>query len=409
MDFNDTPDEAAYRAKVRAWLDKNATRKSETTDAEQAKTLEELLEKSKAWQAKKAENGYACITWPKEWGGGGGTTINNVIYGQEESNYAVTGSIFAIGLGMCIPTLMTWGPDDAKERYVRPAVRGDEIWCQLFSEPAGGSDVAGLRTRAERDGDDWIINGQKVWTSGAHYCDFGIVLVRTDPNVPKHKGLTMFYIDMKSPGIEVRPIKQMSGESNFNEVFFTNVRLKDSQRLGKVGEGWKVALTTLMNERLAVGGSQGNADVAELISLARKTEIGGKPAIDNGMVRERIADWYVQAQGLKFTRLRTLTALSKGETPGPESSISKIIAAKKMQDLGSFGMDLQDMGGIVRDRNISALGGAYSEQWFGAAGYRIAGGTDEILRNIVAERVLGMPQDIRVDKELPFNQTPKGK
>lgn len=409
MDFNDTPEEAKYRAEVRAWLDKNATRKSEAKDAEQAKTLEELLQKSKAWQAKKAENGYACITWPKEWGGGGGTTIQNVIYGQEESNYAVTGSVFAIGLGMCIPTVMTWGSDAHKERFVKPAVRGDEIWCQLFSEPAGGSDVAGLRTRAEKDGDEWVINGQKVWTSGAHYCDYGIVLVRTDPNVPKHKGLTMFWVDMKDPGVEVRPIKQMSGDSNFNEVFFTNVRVKDDQRLGKVGDGWKVALTTLMNERLAVGGSQGNADVAELISLARETEIDGKPAIGNGMVRERIADWYVQAQGLKFTRFRTLTALSKGETPGPESSISKIIAAKKMQDLGSFGMDLQDMGGIIRDRKISPEDGAYTEQWLGAAGYRIAGGTDEILRNIVAERVLGMPQDIRVDKDLPFNQAPKGK
>tara|TARA_R110000824_G_scaffold366730_2_gene555616 strand:- start:145114 stop:146343 length:1230 start_codon:yes stop_codon:yes gene_type:complete len=409
MDFNDTPEEAKYRAEVRAWLDKNATRKSDAKDAEQSKTLEDLLQKSKAWQAKKAENGYACITWPKEWGGGGGTTIQNVIYGQEESNYAVTGSVFAIGLGMCIPTVMTWGSDEHKARFVQPAVRGDEIWCQLFSEPAGGSDVAGLRTRAERDGDEWVINGQKVWTSGAHYCDYGIVLVRTDPNVPKHKGLTMFWVDMKSPGVEVRPIKQMSGDSNFNEVFFTNVRVNDNQRLGKEGDGWKVALTTLMNERLAVGGSQGNADVAELIKLARDTEIDGKPAISNGAVRERIADWYVQAQGLKFTRFRTLTALSKGETPGPESSISKIIAAKKMQDLGSFGMDLQDMGGVIRDRNISPEDGAYTEQWLGAAGYRIAGGTDEILRNIVAERVLGMPQDIRVDKDLPFNQAPKGK
>lgn len=409
MDFNDTKEEAAYRAEARAWLDKNAVRKADAKDIVQPRNLQEVLQQSKAWQAKKAEAGYACITWPKEWGGGGGTTIHNVIYSQEEANYAVPGGVFAIGLGMCIPTLMTWGPEDAKARYVKPAVRGDEIWCQLFSEPAGGSDVAGLRTRAEKDGDEWVINGQKVWTSGAHYSDFGIVLVRTDPAVPKHKGLTMFYIDMKSPGIEVRPIKQMSGEANFNEVFFTNVRVKDSQRLGKVGDGWKVALTTLMNERLAVGGSQGNADVAELISLARETEIAGEPAIRNGAVRERIADWYVQAQGLKFTRFRTLTALSKGETPGPESSISKIVAAKKMQDLGSFGMDLQDMGGIIRDRNISPEDGAYTEQWLGAAGYRIAGGTDEILRNIVAERVLGLPQDIRVDKDLPFNQSPKGK
>ncbi len=409
MDFNDTKEEAAYRAQVRGWLDKNAIRKADAKDLPVPKTLEEVLKQSKDWQAKKAEAGYACITWPKEWGGGGGTTIQNVIYSQEEANYAVPGGIFAIGLGMCIPTLMAFGLEEAKKRYVGPAVRGDEIWCQLFSEPAGGSDVAGLRTRAERDGDEWVINGQKVWTSGAHYSDFGILLTRTDPTVPKHKGLTMFHIDMKSAGVEVRPIKQMSGGADFNEVFFTNLRVKDSQRLGKVGEGWKVALTTLMNERLAVGGSQGNADTDDLIELARETEIAGEPAIRNGAVRERIADWYVQAQGLKFTRFRTLTALSRGETPGPESSISKIVAAKKMQDLGSFGMDLQDMGGIIRDRSISPAEGAYTEQWIGAAGYRIAGGTDEILRNIVAERVLGMPQDVRVDKDLPFNQAPKGK
>jgi alkylation response protein AidB-like acyl-CoA dehydrogenase len=409
MDFNDTKEEAAYRAEVRAWLDQNAIRKADAKDLPLPKTLEEVLKLSKAWQAKKAEAGYACITWPKEWGGGGGTPIQNVIYSQEEAGYAVPGGIFAIGLGMCIPTLMAWGPEDAKQRYVKPAVRGDEIWCQLFSEPAGGSDVAGLRTRAEKDGDEWVINGQKVWTSGAHYSDFGILLVRTDPAVPKHKGLTMFYIDMKSPGIEVRPIKQMSGGADFNEVFFSNVRVKDTQRLGKVGDGWKVALTTLMNERLAVGGSQGNADTSELIELARQTEIAGGPAIRNGAVRERIADWYVQAQGLKFTRFRTLTALSKGQTPGPESSISKIVAAKKMQDLGSFGMDLQDMGGVIRDRSISPAEGAYTEQWIGAAGYRIAGGTDEILRNIVAERVLGLPQDVRVDKDIPFNQSPRGK
>ena len=230
-----------------------------------------------------------------------------------------------------------------------------------------------------------------------------------DPNVPKHKGLTMFWIDMKDPAVEVRPIKQMSGGAEFNEVFFTNLRVKDSQRLGNPGDGWKVALTTLMNERLAVGGSQGNADTDDLIELARDVTVAGEPAIRHGGVRERIADWYVQAQGLKFTKFRTLTALSKGETPGPESSISKIVAAKKMQDLGSFGMDLQDMGGVIRDRKLSPADGAYTEQWIGAAGYRIAGGTDEILRNIVAERVLGLPGDVRVDKDLPFNQAPKGK
>ncbi|NIJ41987.1 alkylation response protein AidB-like acyl-CoA dehydrogenase [Parvibaculum indicum] len=409
MDFNDTPEEAKFRAEVRDWLSKNATLKSEAKNANVDRTQDQVVKRNKEWQAKKADAGYAALTWPKEWGGAGASPIHSVIYGQEESRYDVPGSIFAIGLGMCIPTVMAWGSDEHKKRFVKPAIRGEEIWCQLFSEPAGGSDVAGLRTRAEKDGDEWVINGQKVWTSGAQFCDYGILLTRTDPNVPKHKGLTMFWIDMKDPAVEVRPIRQMSGESGFNEVFFTDLRVKDSQRLGKEGDGWKVALTTLMNERLAVGGSQGNADVDDLIRLARDVDIADGPAINNGAVRERIADWYVQAQGLKFTRFRTLTALSKGETPGPESSISKIVAAKKMQDLGSFGMDLQDQGGIIRDRNVSPLEGAYTEQWFGAAGYRIAGGTDEILRNIVAERVLGLPQDVRVDKDKAFNELPKGK
>ncbi|MGB5091917.1 MAG: acyl-CoA dehydrogenase family protein [Parvibaculum sp.] len=407
MDFNDTPEEAAYRMQVRQWLAANATPKSDSkTDA---MPLAEVLKRSKAWQAKKAEAGYACITWPKEWGGGGGTTIQSVIFGQEEARYDALASVFAIGLGMCIPTVMAWGTEEHKQRFVRPAVRGDEIWCQLFSEPAGGSDVAGLRTKAEKQGDEWVINGQKVWTSGAHYCDFGIVVVRTDPTVPKHKGLTMFWVDMKSPGIEVRPIKQMSGDANFNEVFFTDVRVHDNQRLGKVGDGWKVALTTLMNERLAVGGGLGGTSVRDLVEIARSTEIDGEPALRNASVRERIADWYVQEQGLKLTRYRTLTALSKGQTPGPESSISKIVSAKKMQDLGAFAMDIQDLGGIIRDPAISADSGSPQEMWFGAAGYRIAGGTDEILRNIVAERVLGLPGDIRVDKDVPFNQMPRGK
>lgn len=406
MDFNDTPEEAAYRAKVRTWLAANAKPKS---DANDNLPLADVLKRSKAWQATKAEAGYACITWPKEWGGGGGSTIDSVIFGQEESKYDAPAGVFAIGLGMCIPTVMAWGSEEHKKRFVKPAVHGDEIWCQLFSEPAGGSDVAGLRTRAEKDGDEWVINGQKVWTSGAHYCDYGIVVVRTDPNVPKHKGLTMFWVDMKSPGIEVRPIKQMSGDSNFNEVFFTDVRVNDDQRLGNVGDGWKVALTTLMNERLAVGGGMGGTSVKDLVEMARSTEMDGMPALQNGSVRERIADWYVQEQGLKLTRYRTLTALSKGQTPGPESSISKIVSAKKMQDLGAFAMDMQDIGGIIRDPEISAENASPQEMWFGAAGYRIAGGTDEILRNIVAERVLGMPGDIRVDKDVPFNQMPRGK
>jgi len=412
MDFDDTPQEAAFRKECYDWLSENARLKSASGENSRNRSNmsdDELVKRAKEWQAKKAAAGYAQITWPKEWGGRGGTPIESVIYSQEEAKFSVPGGVFEIGLGMCVPTVMTYADPDTCKRFVGPALRGEEIWCQLFSEPAAGSDVAGIRTKAEKDGDEWVINGQKVWTSGAQFSDFGIIVTRTDPNVPKHKGLTMFWLDMKSPGVEVRPIKQMSGDSGFNEVFFTDVRVKDSQRLGEVGQGWKSAITTLMNERLAVGGGAGAGDFGELLALARSTELEEGTAIAQTSVREKIADWYVESQGLKLNRFRTITALSKGTAPGPEASIGKIVSAPKMQDLASFAMDLEDMGGIITDRKIAPLNGGFQAQWFGAAGYRIAGGTDEILRNIVAERVLGLPQDVRVDKEAAFNELPRGK
>lgn len=407
MDFNDSPEEAAYRKKVQDFLKANAIPKEATTGSRSRNRPEaEVLVDAKAWQKKKMQNGFAQITWPKEWGGPGGTPMQQVIYGQEESNYDVDASFFGIGLGMCVPTVMAYADDETCKRFVGPALQGDEIWCQLFSEPAAGSDVAGLITKAVKDGDEWVINGQKVWTSGAHYCDFGIVLVRTDPGVAKHKGLTMFWVDMKDPGIDVRPLHQMSGGSNFNEVYFTDVRVKDTQRLGDVGQGWKVALTTLMNERLAVG-QAGGADFKDLVELAKSTELENGPAIKDGAVREKIADWYAKAQGLKYTRYRTVSAMSQGETPGPENSITKVVSASRLQDLTSFAMDLMDMGGIMVDADDVGYEAAFQEGYMWAPGIRIAGGTDEILRNIIAERVLGMPQDVRVDKGVPFNEIPK--
>ena len=245
MDFEDTPEEARFRAEVRKWLDANAPKKSAGDGGELAERSDKaFLAACRAWQAKKADAGYARITWPKEVGGYGGTPIQQVIFSQEEGKTPSTEGLygpFAIGLGMCIPTLMTYGAKEAIGRYVKPALHGEEIWCQLFSEPAGGSDVAGLRTRAEKDGDGWVINGQKIWTTGAQISDYGILLTRTDPNVPKHKGLTMFAIDMHDPAVEVRPIKQASGASGFNEVFFTDVRVPQSGRVGAEGEGWAVA------------------------------------------------------------------------------------------------------------------------------------------------------------------------
>src|SRR4029079_7614109 len=236
MNFDDTPQEATFRAEARKWIQANAPKELEQELSESGTGRirlrdSNLLDVSKKWQKKKANAGWAALSWPKEYGGRGSTPIERVIWSQEEGVYSKLGGPFLIGQGMCGPTLMAFGSEDAKKKYLPPMASGEESGCQLFSEPSGGSDVAGLRTRAERDGNDWIVNGQKIWTSGAHYSDYGILIVRTDPTVPKHKGLTMFFLSMKSPGIEIRPIKQASGQSEFNEVYFTNVRIPDSDRL----------------------------------------------------------------------------------------------------------------------------------------------------------------------------------
>jgi acyl-CoA dehydrogenase len=410
MDFDDTPEEAAFRAEVHAWLAVNASSAHRRRgDEARLGPSQGNLDESRAWQAKKAAKGYARITWPKELGGLGGTAIQQVIYNQEEAKFDVPSTYaFSIGLGMCIPTLMAYGAKNMIARHVAPALNGEEIWCQLFSEPGAGSDVAGLRMRAEREGDSWVINGQKVWTSGAHYSDFGLLLARTDFDATKHKGLTMFFLSMRSPGVEARPIRQATGGATFNEVFFTDVRIPDSQRLGEVGQGWTVALTTLMHERLAVGGGQGgNIDVKELLSLARHLELEDGPALKNAHVREKIADWYVRSAGLKYTTYRTMTALSRGAQPGPEASIAKVVVASKLQELCALATELESEAGVLKGDDALAHG-AFQLGWMSAPGFRIAGGTDEILRNIIAERVLGLPPDIRVDKEVPFNRLPTG-
>jgi alkylation response protein AidB-like acyl-CoA dehydrogenase len=302
--------------------------------------------------------------------------------------------------------MMQYATEEQKQRYLPPMAAGEEIWCQLFSEPSAGSDVAGLRSRAVQDGNDWIINGQKVWTSGAHFCDYGIIVVRHDPDVDKHAGMTFFFVDMKSPGIDIKPIKQITGGSSFNEVYFNDVRIPDSQRLGAVGDGWRVAITTLMNERLAVGDANG-ADAKEAFKWAQKQDDHGQPLIQNRAVRESIADWYCQASGLKNTKLRTMSALSRGDTPGPEASITKVVSANKLQAVGNFGIDSLDMAGMLKTDDSDVH--SFHDAWLGAAGLRIAGGTDEILKNIIAERVLGLPQDPRADKGVAFKDIPSGK
>ena len=407
MDFNDTKEQAEFRAKCRNWLEQNAELKINVkSDKKDGMVGEEaFLQAAKKWQMKKFDAGWAMLHWPKEYGGIAATPIERIIWGQEESLFSVPRGIYEIGLGMAGPVMMQYASEEQKARFLPPMAEGKEIWCQLFSEPSAGSDVAGLRSKAVKDGDDWIINGQKVWTSGAHFSDYGILVVRHDPNLEKHKGMTFFFVDMKSPGIDIKPIKQITGGSSFNEVYFNDVRIPDSQRLGEIGDGWKVAITTLMNERLAVGDANG-ADAKEAFEWAKKQDDHGEPLIESKAVRESIADWYCQANGRKNTKLRTMSALSKGDTPGPEASITKVVSANKLQAIGNFGIDSIDMAGMLKTDNSEING--FQGAWLGSPGLRIAGGTDEILRNIIAERVLGLPQDPRADKGVAYKDIPSG-
>src|SRR6201986_3186744 len=358
MNFDDTPQEAAFRAEAKAWIAANAPKQYEEELRKSSLVRTQLeganiLEVAKAWQKKKAEAGWACLHWPKEYGGRGASPIERVIWQQEEGVYGKLTQPFQIGEGMCGPTVMAFGSEENNRQYLPKLASGEEIWCQLFSEPAGGSDVAGLRTRAEKQGDNWIVNGQKIWTSGAHYSDYGLLITRTDPNVPKHKGLTMFFLDMKSKGVEVRPIKQANGMQEFNEVYFTDVVIPDRQRLGNVGDGWQVSLTTLMNERMSIGArlATGFAEIFDFCSNLM-TEDG--LAIDDPATRSKLASWAVKNSGLKYTSHRAISALSKGERPGPENSIGKLVAGSMLQDIATYAMDLQGASGVLTGADETA-------------------------------------------------------
>jgi alkylation response protein AidB-like acyl-CoA dehydrogenase len=402
MDFEDAPQEAAYRQKARNWLAEHAP--SHAAPAGGAEPEEAMMRRARLWQKAKSKAGYTGITWPADVGGQGGAPIEKLIFEQEEAQYRVFTIPFQVGMGMCLPTIIATTPPELARNFVEPALRGDEIWCQLFSEPGAGSDLAGVRTRAVRDGSDWVVNGQKVWTSYANHADYGLLLLRTDPGMPKHKGLTMFFVDMRSAGIEVRPIRSMTGHADFNEVFLTDLRIPDSQRLGEIGAGWRVALTTLMHERLAIGRDPDAPGAEELIALARSLPSGreGGTMLQDSAVQAAIARFYINDAGLDFLRMRAQTAISAGRAPGPEASIGKLVMAKTRQDIGAYAMDLMEGGGVL-DGAGGALLAAFRYHYMFSAGLRIAGGTDEVLRNIIAERVLGLPGDARSDREKPFN------
>ena len=408
MNFDESPAEAAYRATVRAWIADNAPDMSGLTATERRQWHDRHKDIARLWQATKANAGYACISWPGEWGGAGGTAIEEAIFGQEELRAGLQFNYFRTGLEMLLPALMEHNKDEASLARVPPAVRGEEIWCQLFSEPASGSDSAGVRCAAVRDGNSWVINGQKVWNSGAQIADYGMLVARTNPDVPKHKGLTVFWLDMKTPGVEVRPIRMMSGDNELNEVFLTDVRLPDSQRVGEEGGGWKVIITTLMNERASLGSGTG-LGWRDILQLARDTPSFDGSALDDPAFREWLADLYVDAEAIRLLSFRTLTSLSKGATPGPEGSAGKLLWSNLAQNLTDKALDLLDHAGLMDDPDEAAMNGAFQHRFLWAPGLRLGGGTDEIMKNIIAERVLGLPGDIRVDKTVPFREIPNGR
>jgi alkylation response protein AidB-like acyl-CoA dehydrogenase len=408
MDFDDTPAESAFRAEARAWLDRTTTPRATQADHDAAPPLRDRLAAAKSFQKKKQEAGFAAITLPRQYGGRGGSAIEQLIYLQEEANYENFEVVetFGVGLGMCIPTILQHGSAEHRERYVAAAIRGDEIWCQLFSEPAGGSDVAAARTSARRAGDDWVIDGQKIWTSGAHFSDFGIITTRTDPNAPKHRGMTVFIVDMRAAGVEVRPIRQMSNDSDFNEVFFNGVRIPDSSRLGQVNDGWNVALSTLMHERAGIGGRSRDLGWRTLLRLASARTLDGVSASTDWRIAEKIVDAWLIEFGAQLLSARGQTALSRGQSPGPEQSILKMLKAPLLQQNAYIAMEILGESGLLTHKALGDEWREIEKAWTFGAGIRIAGGSDEILRNIVAERVLGLPPDIRIDKTVPFSEVP---
>jgi len=348
------------------------------------------LQAAKAWARTAFDAGFGWITGPVQYGGRGLPRAYERTYQSMARSYQVPSqSPFGIGLGMVAPTILAHATDEVKDAYLRSMYRGDLVGCQLFSEPAAGSDLASLQTRAIRDGDEWVVDGQKVWTSGAQYADIGEVLCRTDPSLPKHRGLTGFVVDMHAPGVEVRPLRQMTGGASFNEVFFTGVRIPDSHRLGEVNGGWTVALTTLMNERAAIGGGGGGVDLPlhqYLIEMARHQGRSADP-----LLRQQLATVIIHDRVSRYTTLRAMASVAAGALPGPELSLAKLALTANMVRTSAL------VSGLLGPALVADSGRwgtyAWSQYVLGVPGMRVAGGSDEVMRNIIGERVLGLPKE----------------
>jgi alkylation response protein AidB-like acyl-CoA dehydrogenase len=394
-----------WRLKARSWLQSVAP--TYAFPARRHLTEAEDLALSRRYMAERHKSGFAGINWSPDYGGQGLSPLHKVVYEEEEMPFGMPTGYYGVSLGMPVPILMNYCADtEWVKARVLAAMRGEEIWCQLFSEPSGGSDLAGLRTKAEVDGNGWKLNGQKLWTTWAQHSDYGVIVARSDPTVPKHKGLTYFWLDMKAPGVTVRPIKLGDGGEHVNEVFFDDVHLDDSQRLGEVGGGFGVAMATLMIERYSASDPDGfGPSLDSFIELARHCEVAGRPALQDGRIRSALARNYALRSGLSAITQRAMRTLEAGGEPGPEGSLNKLVAVRSRQRLSELAIDLQGAAGLAWDRSLWG-----KEDWIGswlsAPTGRLAGGADEMLLNTIAEKILGLPQDHRPDKGVPFNEIP---
>ena len=415
MDFRDSPEEAAFRGEARAWLKANAPLR-DPADIEpgvfQNWPTEQEMQAARAWQRRKYDAGWAGVFWPTEYGGRGGSIMQQIIWNQEERRVVTPPAVLLMGQGHVGYTLLAHGTDAQKAHWLPPTLRGEFAWCQLFSEPGAGSDFAALACAAERDGDHWRIRGDKIWISDGAYADRGFLVARSNPDVPKHKGLTCFVVDMRAPGVRVEDVRQPNGGSHFSHVRFADLRVPDTDRVGAVDDGWRVSLTTLMYERFFVGawgssGAFGGPQLRHLLEIAKHAEVGGRPALEDGAVRQRLAAFTVRARAIEHMSYRVLTTVSQGGIPGPEGSIVKMEFARLSQEMTNFGLELLGPQALLAGAD-APWQGAFQSALLENPCMRIAGGTDEIQRTIIGERLLGLPQETYVPRDLPFRDLPRG-
>ncbi|MFN2376434.1 MAG: acyl-CoA dehydrogenase family protein [Candidatus Binatia bacterium] len=395
MDFSYTPEQERFRGELRAWLE---ARKAEGAFGDhQHRSLDEVVSAGRRWQAALYEGGYCGIHWPKEYGGRSAGLLEQIIFQEELARAGSPQLINLLALSMVGPVIIAHGTEEQKKRYLKPILTAEEIWCQGYSEPGAGSDLAALSTRAVLDGDAYVVSGQKVWTSYAQYADFCILLARTNPDVPKHKGITMFIMDMRVPGVEVRPLRQMNGDSEFNEVYLEDARVPRENIVGKEGQGWDMAVALLMHERATLTFQrqlQSRVALKDLIRFAGEWDTLGRPPMQDPIRRQRIAQAYIDSEAMRLTALRHLTRQLRGGHPGPEGSMEKLFWSEMYQRMLMDGVDmLGPYGNLAPGDERAPLQGRWPHLMLYSRGRTIAAGTSEIQRGIIAQRVLGMPKD----------------